>query len=305
MIKTYHRKLKDSDISEKKEFSSGSWVHVVNPHEEELGKLIDTLKLDAGHVKDALDPFEAPRLEVEKQHIYVFTRVPIEEEDRISTIPFLTIIGKQLITTISRKEVPFTAALLKNPGLYTTQGTKLFLQIFKQINTSYQNKLAQINRTVRRDAARIERITNKEIARFVMLETILNDFHSSLVPQNNILNNLLNGKILSLYQDDKELVEDLLLGNAQLIERSRSDLKNIVNIREAHSTIATNNLNQVIKLLTAMTIIMTVPMIISSLYGMNVALPFADSPWAFVSIVIGTILISLLLIFIFIKNKWL
>jgi len=155
------------------------------------------------------------------------------------------------------------------------------LQIFSRINQVYNKFLTDISKNVRSVSVKLEKIENKDVIRFVNFEIILNDFLTALNPINNLLQDLLSGKFLKLYEKDKDLIEDLSLGTGQLIERCRADLKTIVNIRESYSTIITNNLNRVIKLLTALTIILTIPTIIASIYGMNVRLPLADNPLAF------------------------
>ena len=116
---------------------------------------------------------------------------------------------------------------------------------------------------------------------------------------------MLSGKHFKLYEEDKDLIEDLLLSNTQLIELSQNNLRTIVNIREGYSTIMTNNLNRIIKLFTSLTVILTIPTMIASIYGMNINLPLANNPLAFIIIMTSIIIISIILLIIFIKNDWL
>ncbi len=287
-------------------FRPGSWVYVENPSDEEIKSLRKKLRLKTGLLKDALDPNEVPRMEVDKKTSSIFTRVPYSEGGKIFTLPVLLMVGENFVATITQKPLPFldkfTGGRVK---FFTTQKTKLFLQLFAEINSSYNHHLTNINRRVRAMTSDLEKITNKDIIQFVNLEGYLNDFISALTPTHAILNNLLSGKFLKLYEEDKDLTEDLFLANGQFIESCNAILKNIVNIREAHSTIITNNLNRVIKLLTALTIILTIPTVISSVYGMNVKLPFANSPLAFFLVMGTAFMISVVLLFIFIKNNWL
>lgn len=306
MVTIYHKSLKKPKWEKLEKFSPNSWVYVVDPNEKELQKLVDEFKLERGHLDDALDPYEAPRLEIEGQTVYVFNRFPVKVADRIVTMPVLFISGKEFVITVSKIQLPFFDYLMSDAAqVYTTQRTKLFLQILQQTNAAYQHQLTAINKEIHRLSGHIESITNKEIAQFVLLEGVLNDFTISLVPQNNIFSKLLSAKIFTLYEPDKDLIEDLLLSNSQLIESGRTNLRTIVGIREAHSTIATSNLNRVIKLLTSLAVLLTVPMIITSLYGMNISLPLADSPLAFVGIIVAILAISALLLWLFIRNRWL
>ena len=140
--------------------------------------------------------------------------------------------------------------------------------------------------------------------KLVAHESTLNDFLNALVPTNAFFQTLMAGKVLELYERDKDFMEDIFLSNNQIIERCKSNLKNIINTRGAYSTIMTNNLNRVIHLLTAITIVFTVPTIISSMYGMNITLPFSDSPIAFPAILGITFITMIVVIFVFIKKRW-
>lgn len=306
MITIYQKTLKDSGLKKLKEFRTGSWIYVEDPSEEEIKELSWQYELEEGHITDALDANEVPRLEVEKEATYIFSRAPYSEGELVFTAPFLFVMGENFVLTVTKRPLPiFDRFLNKEIDFYTTQKIKLFIQLFSETNAHYLRFLTTINRSVRGMAVKLEKIENKHIVQLVGFERILNDFLAALIPTNTILTTLLSGKSFNLFEEDEDLVEDLQLSNGQLIEGCRSILKNIVNIREAYSTIMTNNLNRVIKLFTALTVILTIPTIIASIYGMNVALPFAENPFAFL-IVLGIIMgISAVLLAVFIKNKWL
>jgi magnesium transporter len=306
MITIYYRNLKDQQVQILEKFKTGSWISVEDPSKEELDLLAKEFPLDRDLLRDALDPHEVPRVEWENGVTYVFTRVPFQEEMQTTTTPLMIATGKNFVVTVSRLSLPFLLKFQEGRvEFYTTQKTKLFLQIFSEINTTYSSFINNIARQVRRVTVRLEGISNKEIKQFVMFESSLNDFLAALVPTSALLNNLLSGKFLQLFEQDHELVEDLTLSNRQLIELCQSNMKSIRNVREGYSIIMTNNLNRVIKLLTALTIVLTVPTIIASFYGMNVPLPLADSPGAF-SVILGSALFaSVAILALFVKNRWL
>ena len=286
----------------------GAWVYVENPSPRELKWLKKKLSLKEDLLKDALDPYEVPRIEKEKDTLYVFTRVPIikKENEEIFTIPFLIVVNPRFILTLSLFRLPLSRLFIKEEIEFrTTQTTKFFLQLFNAIVDRYSYFLTVISRRLRLFAVKLEEIGNKDIVQFVLFERILNEFLSSLVPTHSILNNILSKQLLILHPEDEELVEDLLLGNNQLIESCKSNLKAIVNIREGYSTIVTNNLNRTMKFLTSLSIILSIPTIIASFYGMNVHLPLQRSPLAFFVITFFTIVLSLVLFFVFLKKKWL
>ncbi|MBI2096860.1 MAG: magnesium transporter CorA family protein [Candidatus Sungbacteria bacterium] len=306
MIKIYQKTIRDKAIKEINSFKVGSWIYVEAPTEEEIKSLTEKHNLEESLLRDALDPYEVPRIEIERKAAYIFTRVPQGEDIKAATAPLLIIIGENFVLTLSTKPLPFLGEFLKDKiDFTTTQKTKLFLQIFSQIVSSYNLSLNNISRRVRSVGIHLEEITNKDIGQLVRFEGILNDFLSSLTPTNTILNNLLSGKFIALYEEDRDLVEDLSLGIGQLVESCKSDLKTMVNIREAYSTIVTNNLNRIIRLLTALTVIIAIPTMVFSFFGMNVALPGAEAIGAAFWILSGTGVIGALLLLICIKNRWL
>lgn len=306
MVRIFHKTIKNKKVRELKTIKVNSWVHAVNPKLEEIEEIAKKCNLKKDLLRDALDPYEVPRVETDGETTYVFTRAPHESEEQITTCPILIAVSKQHIVTISRAKFPFLEQFASGKmDFSTTQKIKFFIQIFSEMNHEYNLFLTEISKRVRSVRVRLKKISHKDIIQFVDFESIINDFLSALVPTNSILHNLLSGRHLQLYEKDKELIEDLFLSNKQLMEISTSTLKTIVNIRDAYSTIMTQDTNRVIKLLTSLTIILTVPTIVASVYGMNVGLPYADSPYAFLGIIAGNILFMYLMALIFIRKNWL
>lgn len=304
MKSIYFRTLKEGNIKEIEAFKVGCWINIEKPSDDEVSSVASEYNLDPGLLKDSLDEHEVPRLEVDEGIIYIFTRIPVKVENRVLTTPLLIVLANDFLLTLSPKKVPFINKLLNQKDLYTTQKIKLLINLFVQINSSYNNFLLDISRQVRNVVVRLEGLENKEMVKFVAFEGVINDFLSSLIPTNTILTNLLSGKYFKLFENDKDLIEDLFLSNGQLIDVCRSTLKTIVNIREAYSAIMSHNVNRSLKLLAALTIITTLPLNIASLYGMNVNLPLASHPAAFWIIVLLMVVSSVLLALIFIKNRW-
>lgn len=306
MINVFHRKIKDKKIKKLTAIKSNSWVYVVNPTLDEIKNVANKCQLNEDLLRDALDPYEVPRVETEDDVTYVFSRAPHQSEGQITTCPILIAVGKQHIVTVSKAKFAFLEQFASGKMAFnTTQKIKFFIQIFSEMNREYNLFLTEISKRVRSARVRLKKISHKEIIQFVDFETIINDFLSALVPTNSILHNLLSGRHLRLYEKDKDLIEDLFLSNNQLTEISNSTLKTIVNIRDAYSTIMTQDTNRVIKLLTSLTIILTIPTIIASIYGMNVGLPLVDSPYSFWMIMGGSLISMYLLAFIFSKKDWL
>lgn len=283
MIAYYQKTITTRRLKEVPEFRVGSWISVVDPTEEDFIILEKERGLDRGLLADAVDPYEVPRVETENGTTYLFTRIPFEGSGQITAAPALLGVAPEFVFTVSRRKLPFFDVFQDGKiDFHTTQKVRLLLQMLLEIDNVHARYITLINREVRRLSAGLSgTISNKDIIRFVGHETTLNDLLDALVPTNAALAQLLSGKFLTLHPEDKEFAEDLHLRNGQLVELSRTNLRALMNIRNAYATILTNNLNRVIKLLTGLTIVLTIPTIIVNVYGMNVPLPFQDSPHAF------------------------
>ncbi len=308
MITIYHKSIKEKKLRKLDSFRTGSWVHVISPSEEEIGQVVDMLDIEDDLIKDALDPFEVPRLESEKGTTYVFTRVPQESGREIMVVTLLIVIGKNFVLTVAKEKLDFFDIFTRaQQKTNTTQKTKFFFELFAAINQRFNYFLLNISRQTHSLHAKIEkkRINNKDLVNFVDFERILNDFISVLVPTNTVLESLLSGRYFTLYEEDKDLIEDLFLASGQLAERAKAVLKYIVNIRNAYSNIMTYDLNRVMKILTALTIILTIPTMIFSFYGMNVNLPLGNSPHGALFISLATVFVSFGVFLLFVRNRWL
>ena len=285
MIKYYYKNLRSKQVSELEDYQPGSWVCVQKPTEDEISYLVKRFKLDAGHLEDAMDEDEMPRLEKEGDKSYIFMRYAYTTDDlELTTAPLLFIVGPDILITIALRDLPRLQRFMNGKVEFaTTQRTKLVLQILNQIVDEYEAFINNISRQTKviRSRLRGHEISNQDFVDFVLIEDELNEFLSALQPTTAILRRLLLGKHIQLYEEDQDLVEDLLLNNEQSIESCNSNIKTIINIREAYSTINSNNLNRSMKVLTAFTVLITLPNVVYGMYGMNIALPFQEEPWAY------------------------
>jgi magnesium transporter len=144
----------------------------------------------------------------------------------------------------------------------------------------------------------------KDLQRLVFIEQELNEMISALVPTNVWFSHLTKGSHIKFQDDDRELLEDLLIDCSQLVESAKSILKTIQNIRGASEAILTQGLNNTIRTLTAVTIVLTIPTLVSSLFGMNVTNPLENYPHAF-WIVVALIMVTMVFtVYFFNKNRW-
>lgn len=308
MIKHYFSNARARNLTIIDQPKTGSWCHVVEPTDDELGQVARDFKLDIDLLKDAIDVYEAPRVETDEGSTYVFTRYCYPEGKDVATEPLLIIYTPDHIVTVMRRAHGVLDQLVNDRlEVLTTQRTKFFLRIMEQINRSYRLQLNQVSKRVLqiRSKLRQSEITNFEFVSFIELEEDLNEFLTALQPQSAVLVSLRTGRYMKLYEEDKDLIEDLNLNTTELIELTKSRLRTLVNIRQAYDTIATNNLNKTFKRLTSIGIFLSVPMIMGGLWGMNVAVPFMHYDHAFSVIVVLTLLITLLTVNYFQKKRWL
>jgi len=297
-----------TELETRENFEKGVLVEAAAPTDGEIKRLVDELHIEPDLIRDALDLNEAPRLEMDNGVAYLFVRYPLLDDEQINTIPYLITIGPDFVLLVSQKELPIVHYLShQGAGAHTTQKTKLVLQILKLTNSAYHNHLLAISRHMKAMHINVQRenIDNKDIIHFIEIEEVLNDLINSLVPNSAALNKFLSGKVLPLFEEDRDLLEDLILDTNELADMAKARLRSTINTRDAYSTILTNNLNRVIRLLTSITIILTIAVIIPGLYGMNVVLPYQDSPFAFYGISGIIVGISVVLLYLFGRNKWL
>jgi len=306
MITRYFRTLKDSAMKELPETRSGVWIHCVAPSEVELQELFSELGLDEALVEDALDFYEVPRYERASGANFFFTRYPfadpIEDTD---TAPIMIVVGESYVLSVVQRDIPQLKPLLEGRvPVVTTQKTKLFIEIMQEIVDSFERELVKLRRAVHRDRAQLRQIGSREIEQFVTYEHKLNDIIAAVLPTNAALQKLMQGKGMQLYSSDVELMDDLTIDNTQLIDSSRAVLKTIQNVRTAAEAILTNTLNNRIKTLTVLTIILTIPTIFTSLYGMNVSLPYMNEPGVFWGMLIAIAVTVVATLAIFKRNEW-
>ncbi len=307
MITHYFKTLKDSELKEVESVRNGVWTHMVAPTEEELQQIIGEYALDESIVADIRDFFEVPRMEKSGSATYFFTRYPFDEKDEdIDTAPLLIVVGESFVLTIAQREVPqFKAFVTGKAEIQTTQKAKFFIQIMDALTKSYEYELVHLRKSVHSDRSRLRKIGNREIEKLVNYEHELNDMIASVVPTNAWLQQVTTGNYMQLYNEDVELMEDLMIANSQLVDSARSVLKTIQNIRTATEAILTNKLNATIQRLTILTLILTIPTIIASLYGMNVPLPLSGNPLAFWMVLTVILFVIIIAVLVFKRSEWL
>lgn len=285
---------------------AGSLVYVESPTEDELRLLEQEHGLDIDLLRDGLDPNEAPRIDDYEKRTYIYARYVLPASERQSTSPILIVFGVDMLYVVTPEPFSELQRLLDTGRVTTSKRAQTLLQILSVINRGYRISIIAIAKRIRQIRSQLvkDQIENKDFISFIDIEEDLNDFILALEPMNDVLNNLLAGKSVRLYEDDKDLMEDLELGSEELIRQSTSLLSTIRNIRDAYSTITANNLNKVLKLMTGITLLVGVCTLVTGAYGMNVILPHTEGTNAFWFILGGLGLFLIAGFYYFKKNKW-
>lgn len=306
MLTYYFRTIKDDSLKELTEARSGVWAHLVEPTDEELATITKAFALDEDIVSDAKDFYEVPRMERASGVTYFFTRYPLRDQLQDNdTAPLLIIVGESFVVTIAVRELPqFKKFISGEEVVITTQKAKFFIQMMDVLTNSYDKELMRLRKAVHKDRARLQTIGPKEVERLVGYENILNSMVDALIPTNTWLQQVTRGSYMQLYSDDVETMEDLVIANGQVVNSTRSILKTIQNIRGASEAIMTSRLNNTLRILTILTIFLTVPLVITSMYGMNVPLPLQDKAYSFGLIMGFNVVLLAILAVVFRRNNW-
>jgi len=308
MISYYYSHAQERALQRLTAARAGCWVVATEPTEAELDQLATDFELERDNLTDAIDLYEAPRIEIEDKAVYIFTRYCHPEGKDIATEPLLLVYTPESLITVVRATSTVLDRLTGDKlDFITTQKTKVLLRILAEINRSYEIQLKQASRRILqlRGQMRQSRLTNRDFIGIIELEEDLNEFLAALQPQALLFNSLLSGKYLRLYEEDRDIIEDIERSTSELIEQVRGRATTLVNMRQAYDTIATNNLNAIFKRLTSIAIFLAIPTVISGLWGMNVNVPFHTSPYGFWIIVAFAAASTALAVYIFKRKRWL
>ncbi len=274
----------------------GAWINLVNPSDEELTLTANATGIECDYLKYALDDEERPRLETENNQILTIINVPIVLNKSVmyDTIPLGIILTEDHIVTICLDEVEilrdFSSGRIK--GMVTFKKTRFLFQILYKSATSYLKLLRDIEKKTNEIELRLHMsMKNKELINLLNLQKSLVYFTTSLKSNEKVMEKLLRTKTLKMYEEDQELLEDVIVENKQAVEMAETYSNISSSMMDAFASVISNNLNIVMKFLTAVTIILALPTMVASFFGMNVIIPFQHSPYGFL-IVVG---ISILL----------
>lgn len=306
IFKTISDKLIKTD-----QFDAGIWINLVNPSEEEILTVCSKLKLESDYLKAALDEEESSRLEVDEGVTLIIVDIPIFNDMvnpvNYSTIPLgIILAGDSSIVTVCLKESPIIRDFIENKvkTFYTFKKTRFILQILYKNAIKYLQYLKQIDKESSRIENELHKSTkNKELIQLLALEKSLVYFSTSLKANELVLEKLLRQESIKNYPEDAELLEDVIIENKQAIEMAKIYSDILSGTMDAFASVISNNLNIVMKFLASVTIVMAIPTMIASFFGMNVVVPISSNPYAFAYILGSTMLLCVIAALVMAKRK--
>jgi len=302
-------KTTEQGLEQLDSMANGTWVKAVDPTPEEIQKLVDW-GIDTDYINYSLDLDEMPRLERDDEYTFILLRIPHSQPE--ADIPFITIplgimIKGNTIVTICRydKEMFKILANGKYRLLKTGKRYRFALYIFLETATRYLMHLREINRMTETIEDQLQKSTrNREVLELLKYQKSLTYFATALRSNEVMMERVQRTQIFNYYEDDQDLLEDVLTENQQAIQMTSINTEILSSMMDAFASIISNNLNGVMKALAAITIIINVPAVVAAFYGMNVALPGEAHPLAFLTVIGISLSLTALATFIFYKRDW-
>ena len=302
-------KTTEQGLEQLDSIANGTWVKAVDPTPEEIQQLVDW-GIDSDYINYSLDLDEMPRMERDEEYTFILIRIPHRQPD--SDIPYITIplgimIKGNIIVTICRydKEMFKVLANGKYRLLKTGKRYRFALYIFLETATRYLTHLREINRMTEAIEDQLQKSTrNREVLELLKYQKSLTYFATALRSNEVMMERVQRTQIFNYYEDDQDLLEDVLTENQQAIQMTNINTEILSSMMDAFASIISNNLNGVMKALAAITIIINVPAVVAAFYGMNVALPGETHPLAFLTVIGISLSLTAIATFIFYKRDW-
>lgn len=291
----------DHQMNEISEVIEGSWISLIHPTAAELVQVSRDYKIDLDHLKAPLDEEERSRIEVEDDYTLIIVDIPVTEERKekeyFLTIPCGIILTNEVIITVCLMETPvltdFRDGRVRN--FWTFKRTRFILQILYRNASLYLQYLRSIDKKSDEVEKQLHISTkNQELIELLELEKSLVYFSTSLRGNELVLEKLLKIEKIKQYPEDEELLDDVIIENKQAIEMADIYSNILSGTMDAYASVISNNLNIVMKVLAVITIVMSIPTMIASFWGMNVPVPLADSPHGFAVLVIASLILTVI-----------
>lgn len=303
---THLEGLKEIDVSSEQKAEPGVWFNLINPTAQELRVVSEIADMPSGLMRAVLDQEESSRIEVEDDHILIITNIPKSDEENTfgyDTVPLGIIISRHYITTVclEENEVLHDFDALHHHFFDTKKRTRFLFQILYRTAILFLKDLRQMNRRsddIERDLRRS--MKNKELFLLLDLQKALTYFTVALRSNRSVIERLLRlfanpsvAHLIRLREEDEELLEDVRVEYDQAIEMVQMHGEVLAGMMDAFASVISNNLNIVMKFLASVTIVMAIPTMIASFFGMNVPIPWQTNAAGFLLIMVVSLILTI------------
>ncbi|HDH6580753.1 TPA: magnesium transporter CorA family protein [Staphylococcus aureus] len=289
---------------------TASWINVVEPDREEIENLMEQYNIPEDFIRDPLDSEESSRIEYDEDtgYLLIIIDLPIVNSTNRSVLSFVTIplgiiIGNGIIVTVCDAENEFLENLPKR-DINLKFHSRFALEILTTIADHYNRNLRLLNKSrIRIEKELKNNITNKQLFKLMEVEKSLVYFLAALKGNDTIIKKLFRLPAIKRFEEDEELLEDLIIENNQAIETTELHQRILESITTSYASLLSNDMNTIMKTLTLFTVLLTLPTLVFSFFGMNVPLPIDDHSYISWIIVVGISLILVVIVSIFLWRK--
>lgn len=302
MVKIYQTDLENNQTKIITNYEKGSWINMVNPTEEEIKEVCSNLNIREDFIRYSLDSEEKARIDSEEEDntILFIIDVPIKERENgnevYTTMPIgLIVVRDDFFITVSLKNTDLIKSFEneKRKMITTYKKSRFILQIMYNNSSNFLVALKKINKETELAEGTLKTsMQNKELLQLLALEKGLVYITTSLRANEAVMERTLKIRNIKLYEEDEDILEDAIIENKQALEMSKIYRDILNSTMDAYASIISNNLNGVMKFLTSITIIISIPTLIASLWGMNVPVPMQNHPMGFGILIIVSLVIT-------------
>jgi len=293
------------------EYESGCWIHVVNPTSGEVEQLVSWFNIPSDFLTDPLDVDERARVEREEGSTLILLRTPRREvpdaDIPFTTLPVGIILTQNVMITVSLTEVDVIREVLggRTKNFSTQNRTGCILTLFLRTALFFMRYLKEINRMSNEVEKSLHKaLKNEQLIKLLNLEKSLVFFITSLRSNALMMEKFNTIEYNKMTEDERDIMEEVMIENKQAIEMTNIYTTILSGMMDAFASVISNNLNVVMKLLTTVTIILMIPTLVASVYGMNVELPYQHSPFAFLITMAISVALSAIGILIFWRKEF-
>lgn len=310
MLEIYKTRTDGNELVSLDFIEKGCWINLVAPTEEEIEFVVKNLEIEQNFIRDALDEEEKPRIDVDEDKTLIIADVPYVYEDdksiKFETMPLgLLLVRDDYIITISGKPSSVLERFRNGQirDFYTYKKTRFIFQILYYVSTDFLKYLKHIDKKSELLENSLHKsMRNRELYKLMDLSKSLVYFNTSLKSNETVLERLLKGKYVKMYEEDADILEDTIIENKQAIEMASIYSTILSGMMDAFASVISNNQNEVMKFLAAITIVMAIPNMVYSYFGQNFPLPQEGNPFMWLYVLIGSVVLSLIVAFILYKR---